>query len=146
MKSHQTLVDGLDVQIIKFNPLRGGAVLGTVMKMFAPSIKELVQAAGQGLSEEAQVEVLINAVQELFTRQSPKEVMDFLGEIVAGGYVIVEGKKIAHIDDFEALVGEDGDALYTVILIAAESIKYNFAGFLGKLMASQAGFKATAKA
>lgn len=146
MKSFSTQVDGLEVQIIKFNPMKGGTVLGTAMKMFAPSIKELVQAAGTGLSEEKQVDILVQAVQELFTNQSPKEVMDFLAEVVAGSYVIVNDKKITHLDDFESLVGEDGDALYVIMMIAAESIKYNFAGFLGKLMPSQASSKVKAKA
>lgn len=146
MKSLKTKIEGLDVEIIKFNPLKGGTILGTTLKMFAPSIKEITKAAGDGLSDEAQIEVLVSAVEELFTRQTPKEVMEYVGEIITTGHVIVSGKKIVDIDDLESLSGDEGDALYLMSMITAESIKYNFSKFLGKLMPSQASSSALAKA
>ncbi len=144
MKNLKTKVAGLDVQIIKFNPLQGGIVLGTTMKMFAPVIKDITKALGSGVDEEQQIEVLVKTIEGLFTRHTPQEVMDYLSSIVAGGYVIVKDKKIAHIDDIEALIGEDEDALYVLLMLTAASIKYNFAKFLAKLMPNQTSSMATA--
>ena len=146
MKTLKTTVEGLEVQIIKFNPLKGGTILGTTLKMFAPSIKEITKAVGAGLSDEEQVEVLVGAVQELFTQQTPEDVMAYISDILTTGHVIVSGKKIGHLDDLESLSGEEGDALYLMSMIAAESIKYNFAKFLGKLMPSRVSSSEAAQA
>lgn len=146
MKSTKLTIEGLNVEIIKFNPLKGGTILGTTMKMFAPSIKKITKAAEEGLSDEAQVEVLVDAVGELYTSNTPEAVMSYMSELITTGHVNIEGKKISYIDDLESLVGEDGDALYLMAMIVAESIKYNFSKFLGKLMGDRASFSAQAKA
>ena len=137
MKSTKTTIDGIEVQIIKFNPLKGGTILGTTMKMFAPSIKKITKAAEEKLSDEQQVEILVEAVQDLFAENTPEQVMAYLADLITTGYIIVKDKKITSLDDLEAFVGEDGDALYLMSMIAAESIKYNFSKFLGKLMPGQ---------
>lgn len=137
MKSFKTQVEGLEVEIIKFNPLKGGTVLGTTLKMFAPAIKEIAGVVEKGLSDEEQIGVLMDAVGDLFTRHEPAEVMAYITDLICTGHVIVSGKKIVHLDDLESLSGEEGDALYLTSMIVAESVKYNFAKFLGKLMPGQ---------
>jgi len=118
-KTKTVKIDGLEVKIRKFNPMKGGTLLGTTIAMFSTVIKDIISALEKDLSEEKQLEV---------------EVMKYLESIVVGEYVIVDGKKVTHFDDFEALSGEDGDGLHLAIMIVAESIKFNFSKFLGKLI------------
>lgn len=134
MKSKKLKIDGLDVEIIKFNPLLGGTLLMKTTAMFSNVLKDIVSALEQELSEAEQMEIFIGAVQGLFERNTPDEVMSYIQSIVASQYVIVSGKKVAHIDDFESLAGEDGDGLHLATMILAESIKYNFSKFLGKFI------------
>jgi len=133
-KTKTVKIDGLEVKIRKFNPMKGGTLLGTTIAMFSTVIKDIVSALEKDLSEEKQLEVFIGAIQGLFEKNTPEEVMKYLESIVVGEYVIVDGKKVTHFDDFEALSGEDGDGLHLAIMIVAESIKFNFSKFLGKLI------------
>ena len=134
MKSTEIQIDGLKVKIIKFNPMKGGILLGTTMAMFSTVIKDIITALEKDLSEAEQLEVFIGAIQGLFERNTPKEVMEYIESIVVGEYVIIEGKKVTHLDDLESMAGEDGDGLHLMTSIVAESIKYNFSKFLGKLI------------
>lgn len=134
MKSKKVRIENVDIEIIKFNPFKGGIILGQTTELLAPALKDIVKATQSKLSEAEQMEVIVGAIQGLFTRKTPVEVMEFIKEIVATGYIIANKKKILDLDDFESLVGEDGDALYLSIMVVAESIKYNFGKFLGKLM------------
>lgn len=134
MKSKKLKIDGVDIEIIKFNPLQGGTLLMKTTAMFSSALKEIVSAIGDDLSESEQMEVFMGALQGLFDRNTPEEVMDYIQSIVATGYVIANKKKVTHIDDFESLAGDDGDGLHLASMVLFESIKYNFSKFLGKFI------------
>lgn len=133
-KSKKLEIDGLKVKIIKFNPMKGGILLGTTMAMFSTVLKDIVSALEKDLPEAEQMEVFIGAIQGLFERNTPEEVMKYIESIVVGDYIIIEGKKVTHLDDLEAMAGEDGDGLHLMTQLVAESIKFNFSKFLGKLV------------
>ena len=137
MKALDTTIGSVEVKIIKFNPLMGGTMLGRTMKLFAPALKDIIKAVEGKLSETEQVEVIIGAIQDLFNTNSPEEVMEYIKAVLTKGHVIVANKKVQDLDDLESLVGEDEDALYFMLMLTAESVKYNFAGLMGKLMQDQ---------
>lgn len=136
MKSFKTKVSGIDVEIIKFNPFKGGTMLGRTMKLFAPALKDIVKAVEGDLTEAEQVEVIIGAIQDLFETNSPDDVMKYIQALLLEGHLIVANKKVIDLNDLESLSGDE-DSLYLMMLISAESIKYNFSGLLGKLMKDQ---------
>lgn len=137
MKSHKTIIDGIEIEIIKFNPFKGGTLLGTTMKMFAPALKDIIKAAEGKLSDAEQIDVIIGAIQDLFTTNSPDEVMVYIKSVLTEGHVIVGKKKLMDLDDLESMAGEE-DSMYLMLMLTAESIKYNFSGLMGKLMQGQA--------
>lgn len=138
MKSKKVKIDGIDIEIIKFNPLEGGKLLMRTTAMFSGALKDITSALGKDLSDEEQMEVFMGAIEGLFEKHSPEDVMDYIQDIVASGRVLVksgkDARKITHFDDLESVAGEDGDGLYLGTMILAESLKYNFSKFLGKFI------------
>lgn len=122
-------IEGHEVKIVKFPATKGILFSTKVHKLLGGSIMELARGADGDDGE--QMIAFGKALDMIAERNSPEDYLEFIKFTIATGSVIVDKKKLNHIDELEQY--EDIDAMVFAMKIVIESVKFNLSGF-GKIM------------
>ncbi len=136
MRQTTVQIDGTTVELTKFSAAPGFKMMARIIKLLGGSVLEI--AGGMGKSEEDQAKAMGAAIDNIMSRTEPDDLYALVSDLVCGGFTVINGKKVTHLDDLGAL-GDDTDPFYLGMMIAKEQLMFSFKGALGKLLAAPNG-------
>ena len=129
MKTFEGLIEGKQVQISKLNAEAALSVHAELTGLISKSIPELLEGAGG--TDTSQLEAFGRAIQFAFADQGAGKFVAFIKKALLDGNIILEGKRLSHLNDCEQWEDVDGSILMYEIF--AEWLKLNFGSLLKKL-------------